>query len=398
MIFSMSDFYHLYEGKLTIAAGSGGLVRPVKSVGILDYELMPGLKNKYQRVNFYDDQLVLSTFLYTHDDPYYIGEAIRYLVGKGTSGLVIKNVFHLQIPETALRFANARNYPVFVTTADDFFFDEVVVDVVGRIERLSSAVEMERLIDGLREEARDPSRDLTHTRELVGKLNPSFLRECLVVWAPSADDLLADTFLELERVFRKGELYKAANVFLQYRGGVMLIASWDPLEDVDVDRMLHAFRDELLSHEETAVVGVSARHQTTDELPEAIVEALLSAEVATLRGGMTVRYDELGTLSVLFGCASSPAARAFERRVLEPLRVHDAETNARLEETLKAYLEADCSMVEAGCRLGQHPNTVRYRLDRVSALTGLSYRVPNELEQLRMAEELAFCQEVLIGI
>lgn len=398
MVFSVSDFYHVYEGSLTMAAGSGGLMRPVGSVGILDYELMPGLKNKYQRVNFCEDQLVLSTFLYSHDDPYYIGEAVRYLVGKGTSGLVIKNVFHLQVPETALRFANARNYPIFVTTADDFFFDEVIVDVARRVERMASTSEMERLVDGLREEAAEPGRDLARTRQLVRELNPSFQRECLVVWAPSLDDLLAGAFPELERIFQKSELHRPSNAFLSYRSGVMLVVSWDPLEGVDEAKVLGLFREELLSREESAPIGVSAPHATTDELPEAIAEALVSAEVARLRNQQTVRYDELGTLAVLLAASRSPASQAFERRVLDPLRTHDAEANAHLEETLRAYIDAGCSAAEAGRRLGQHPNTIRYRLDRIAALTRLDYKVSDELDQLRMAVGLAFCREVLAGL
>ena len=397
MVFTVSDFYHLHEGDLALVAGSGGLTRPVDSVGILDYELMPGLKNKYQRVNFYEGQLVLSTFLYSHDDPYYISEAVRYLVGRGTSGLVIKNVFHLQVPETALRFANARNYPVFVTAADGFFFDEVVVDVARRVERLSLAAEVERLVDRLMVEADDPGRDPARTRELARDLNPSFQGECLVAWVPTGDGLPAGTFPEVERAFQKSELFGVGNVLLPYRGGVMLIVSWDPEEDVDPEAILRTIREDLPLGGERALVGMSARHQTTDELPEALVEARLAARVAELRGEPAVRYDRLGTLSVLLGCATSPAARAFEQRVLDPLRTHDAEANAHLEETLRAYLEADCSATEAGRRRGQHPNTVRYRLGRMSALTGLSCRVPSQLDQLRMAEQLAFCREVLAG-
>lgn len=40
MVFTVSDFYHLHEGDLALVAGSGGLTRPVDSVGILDYELI----------------------------------------------------------------------------------------------------------------------------------------------------------------------------------------------------------------------------------------------------------------------------------------------------------------------------------------------------------------------
>ncbi len=87
MLYTISDFSREYEGSVRLIAGSDGVSCAVSGVGILDYELMPGLKNKYQRVNFSSDEIVLSTFLYAQDDPYLITEAVKYLVAKGTSGL-----------------------------------------------------------------------------------------------------------------------------------------------------------------------------------------------------------------------------------------------------------------------------------------------------------------------
>ncbi len=77
MLYTISDFSREYEGSVRLIAGSDGVSRAVSGVGILDYELMPGLKNKYQRVNFSPDEIVLSTFLYAKDDPYLITEAVN---------------------------------------------------------------------------------------------------------------------------------------------------------------------------------------------------------------------------------------------------------------------------------------------------------------------------------
>ena len=89
MQFTVSDFLNTHERQVRLLAGQGGLARPVSEVGILDYELVPGLTSRYQRNNFYEGQLVLSTFLYARDSPYLITEAVRYLASVGASGLVI---------------------------------------------------------------------------------------------------------------------------------------------------------------------------------------------------------------------------------------------------------------------------------------------------------------------
>ena len=98
MLYTVSDFQRLYADSLRLVAGQGGLARTIDEVGILDYELMPGLRDKYQRKNLAPRQLVLSTFLYAKDDPYLIGEAVRTLVAEGASALVIKNALHLPLP------------------------------------------------------------------------------------------------------------------------------------------------------------------------------------------------------------------------------------------------------------------------------------------------------------
>ena len=149
MAYTVSDVLATYEGSLRLVAGEDGLARPVREVGILDYELLPEVKSRFQRVNFYENQLVVSTFLYAKDNPFLITEAIKYLVSKGSSGLIIKNVFHLQIPEGAIRYANARNFPVLLTTGDRMLFDELIIRV-DRAQRQAESYEgIQRQIDQL---------------------------------------------------------------------------------------------------------------------------------------------------------------------------------------------------------------------------------------------------------
>ena len=47
MDYTISDFFHTFSGKVRLVAGMGGLSRRVIDVGILDYELEIGLKDRY---------------------------------------------------------------------------------------------------------------------------------------------------------------------------------------------------------------------------------------------------------------------------------------------------------------------------------------------------------------
>lgn len=52
---------------------------------------------------------------------------------KGTSGLVIKNVFRLSIPDSVLRFADSRNFPIFIIESREVYF-EIIYEVNRRRE------------------------------------------------------------------------------------------------------------------------------------------------------------------------------------------------------------------------------------------------------------------------
>lgn len=57
MDYTVSDFYHVFEEKFVLLAGKGGLSRNVNSVGILDYELDPSVKDRYICDNFREGML-----------------------------------------------------------------------------------------------------------------------------------------------------------------------------------------------------------------------------------------------------------------------------------------------------------------------------------------------------
>jgi len=76
------------------------------------------------------------------------------------------------------------------------------------------------------------------------------------------------------------------------------------------------------------------------------------------------------------------------RRYLDPLRREGA-FGGVLEETLRVYLEHGLNITESARALVTHPNTLRYRLRRVSELTGRSLDSMDSLLELTWALEVA---------
>ena len=146
MNYTISDFYNTYKENLRLLCGKGGFSRRVGSVGILDYEFLPEISGKYRHYNFDEGQLVVSTLMYARDNPNLVADAIKDLINAGTCGLVIKDIFRIHIPDTILRYAEAKNYPVFVLATDNIYVEDIIFDVKTAIIRQSSAGNVERVL------------------------------------------------------------------------------------------------------------------------------------------------------------------------------------------------------------------------------------------------------------
>ena len=400
MAYTVSDVLNTYEGSLRLIAGEGGLARPVHEVGILDYELLPEVKSRFQRVNFYEGQLVLSTFLYAKDNPFLITEAIKYLVSKGSSGLIIKNVFHLQIPDGAIRYANARDFPLFITVGDKLLFDELIVEVDHARRRAESLEQVQQQIDRLLLDRDDKEQVLRNAHTL----NPSLKNEIRALYvlfpqSPSQEADIRSRYWTLQQRLGKTELGAYTNFFAPYDDGVLLIVSGERMvadgSRAKGDQVADLLRTSVLDDEENPSVGLSDAHFELHELAEAISEALSAARFALHQGEGLVRFGDLGVYRLILPHLQSAALLAFAQQTLEPLRVYDAETGSHLLDTLRAYCDCEQNFARTAAAIGQHENTVRRRLERIAVVTGLSYRMPNQMEQLSLARKVELCREVM---
>ncbi|RQS19440.1 PucR family transcriptional regulator [Burkholderia sp. Bp8998] len=98
-------------------------------------------------------------------------------------------------------------------------------------------------------------------------------------------------------------------------------------------------------------------------------EAVLALDGAALAGG-PVAYDDVA-LDVLFRqIASQPAARRWVDSMVGALAGHDRAQESELVRTLETFFDAGQSHKLAAHRLGIHPKTLKYRLDKIEQIVG----------------------------
>jgi len=121
------------------------------------------------------------------------------------------------------------------------------------------------------------------------------------------------------------------------------------------------------------VVGVSGP-VGPEALAGALDEARFACRLAEARGVPVgvVTAEEVTSHVLLLASVPDEVRRTFAVRVLGRVLEYDARTGAGLVDTLAAFLDCSGSWTRTAEALHVHVNTVRYRIERVEALTGRS--------------------------
>jgi PucR family transcriptional regulator, purine catabolism regulatory protein len=110
------------------------------------------------------------------------------------------------------------------------------------------------------------------------------------------------------------------------------------------------------------------------------------------RWSQVVAVPELG-LTGLLAAVTDERLVDYSRRHLGPLIKHDTTRKGNLVATLRAYLETG-EQQQAAQRLRVHPNTLRYRLDRIREISGVDLEDP----ETRLNLAVALRVQALLGM
>jgi len=118
------------------------------------------------------------------------------------------------------------------------------------------------------------------------------------------------------------------------------------------------------------VPGPEMSHYTA--MREATRAADIAASMSTLAStaSASLHFARLGALRLIFHLADNPELRAFQRDVLGPLELSDAQRRSEFVRTLDAFLRAGGNHMRAARDLNVHRNTLIYRLERIQELLG----------------------------
>ncbi|MDD2481191.1 MAG: PucR family transcriptional regulator ligand-binding domain-containing protein [Lutispora sp.] len=391
MGYTVSDLFNTYSSNLNLIAGQGGLSREISSCGILDYELLPELKDKYFHSNIQNGQFILSSFVYAKDNPYMISDAIKYLVAKRTSGLAIRNVLKIQIPETVIRYADAKNFPIFTIQSMALPFESIIYTIGRYFELEKNANYYNEILNYIR------SQDLS-SEEIIKsalKINPSFSNQFFCIYCES-DDFISDSQKsQIVENYKNSELYTFEDFICVFKDGILLVKSCENLYKYYNDDYVESFINKAFRREPVINIGISNRHNTLGEFKLALEETFFASAYNINDGKKYHYYRDIGTYKIIFPYCGNAELTNFSNNIMEKLEEYDTENNSNLIETLVTYINCNCNKDLVAEKLSHHEQTIRYRLNKIYSLTDLSRKSSSDKEQLSIACKIYIANRLL---
>lgn len=341
-----------------LVAGEGGLNNPIEVTEILDFEFIQGVDLSRDSV-FDGKSLALSSLLFAKDNPSLIVDAVKKLHALNVSCLAYKTVLVKKIPQEAIDFANAHNFPLLEFGGDEFF-ESIILSVNQELDAGRDIAALER------EFSRMISQETTAKEEskLCKKINIGFKKYIRAVSIRDNDHLSDEQIIALVKKMQSFEKINKKASLCKYKDSYFVILSQD---EPDKSRFTALLEDILLGLQidrNSAFCGISSIRSTSDGFGRAVREAFWARNVASIENTKTRFYDEIGIYRLVAPSINSPIVKTYMAEYLAPL-LHN---NDDLLKTARVYILCRGDLDKTAETLFCHKNTIRYRLSKIHEL------------------------------
>ena len=378
---------------LRIIAGRGGLNNVVERCGILDYEFVDGVKDKWYNTNFREENMIVVTsFLYAKDNDYLILDAVKKLASRKCKGLIVKNIFNLPIRENVIRYADTMNFPIILVEGSDIHYEDLIILINQRVKHYSSVNYRENKVDEI-------LRNGTNN-ELIEKLayeiNPSFKSDMIALYVDFLEDSSVEAYLKVEDMLLSKNVISTSDSAFYYKGGMFIVLSKDMFTTIDemvlIKPILDAFEEDLGKFR----IGVSTVHHLVYQIKQCFEEAKYAASLKAGIEKNIMLYEDLGIYKIILPFCDNEIMKEFARKYIKPLEDFDLETNGNLLETAVGYVLNDGDLQKTADAMIQHKNTIRYRLKNISNILEMNIFETKNYETLSCAVRIYMCNDKVI--
>ena len=343
---------------LRLIAGDAGLERTVTAAVLFEYD-----PSRMQLPDFYKGDLVVTTLAYARGEEGLVSTSLLALLGQGIGGLLVKTAYFERLPASVIAAANASGTPVFLF--DDTYIEEVILELTDLIRGRRRFAGFDKELDALMASGTDRSQ----AREILARIDPVGA-PAYRVYALMTRERLPGLDERLYTVLQQDEARAKRLICMEWKRMIVMICHIHDAEQRQEDGA--ALAEELLAHmgvaRDALCVGVSRIQTERGDFHIALREAVYAARAAGMEGRGLMRAEELGMYTLLFPMSENTFICEQCRRSLTRIHEYDAQNRTNLYATAQTYVENHMEIAAAAKALFQHPNTVRYRLQKIQKI------------------------------
>ncbi len=348
-----------------LISDSKGLYNNVSGTSILDWETPKEIAKDFRPEDF-----VFITLYMTSPEPENMEERYKAMfnVNVAAIGIKVADQDSFQIPEEIIKMADMHRTPLFTYT------EAYLEDLIFAIRSAVFYNDANRVsLDYLRF-LMESGEDMT--LNIAKKLNPLFNDNlvcfCAIPASPDSEGLLEYALEQYRKTLTHNlYIYKSGDAFIKCSRCIMIIYTSEEEiagDEESLNKILQGFSLDS-SH---FCIGSSSPKAGLRLLKEALVEAVSAALSAFVNGEDRKLFDQIGSDGLIIPFLDSKPHVGFYRKTLETLTAYDEQHSSHLLDTLLCYVDCEGDVNLTAKKMFQHGNTIRYRLDKIKNVLGIS--------------------------
>ena len=347
---------------ISTVTGETGLDAALKDVVLLEYDSLQQPRPK----DYYRDDFIISTLFSAKDNPDALYLMVSQLIALGAAGLAYKSVYFKTIPQRVIELAQAHQFPIL--KFDGLYIEDVILTIS---DSMRMRLEFSMYEDPLFQLLRGTTESLG-IESLCLQMNPNRKKYMCAVYVHSTD-LTSNWSATLRNVLqlRSSRHIISSYRFLQFRRGFFILCNdTQPLNPATLGQDILSLFDSLGVERSGLCFGIGSVQQRSGDFDRVIRDAFDALLYALMQKKTVVTLDELRLYQCIFPLVRDKTTRAMMAAMIARLEDYDRESSSGcLVATLDAYSKTGYSIPATAALLQQHPNTIRYRLKKITELT-----------------------------
>lgn len=352
-----------------IIAGKNGLNNVINRVTFNDCPLDINVNGKIIRKG----DLYINSFYIVKDNKEQLIEFFKFYIDNNSAGILIIDEYFKELPQEIIAMANTHNYPIILID-NHTPYAEIINAAMGMVLFDQNDTIAEMKIDYIL----DPNISTEEMIKAVEYFNLHFKAYYSAFFIK-----INNILFEKER-FLISDLKNILNIACyKYKNGLLAFFSYDNINNYKL--YIHQVSDLISKYSTKYKIGVSDPFTSINELNTCINQCITAYSLRNITNDNVIYYNKLNIYKILHPIKNKSFLTEYMKEVLDPLYEYDENYKLDLINTIEIYINNDGNFKKAALIMGQHENTIRYRISVAKKILNLENNHFSFIEQVSIA-------------